>query len=504
MSCKNKRAPYLWFGALFMFLCLVMYLSPKVSDDLEFSALNLGAKELVDYVLHYGNGRVMGNLGAITMNQHCLLGVLVKSFMIASVVIMIPVFLGRTRTEDFLVSALLLLGIDSGLFSEVYSWTCGFANYIPPIWMSLLLMCVLKYYPKHTSFIMQTSLCVMVAVFGFASQFYVEHSSGVNVLLAMSMLLWSIKNPERKHIRVACVLWVCAAVIGLAMMLYVPKIFYLEGSRAEGYQTLYLNGVFEMLYSCVRNANRLANYFLGITGAIVCVCGYFAVRFGEKVRNSKLNSALYAFNFASFAHIVLISMMAVDSWYGRHAIAQHFISTVFVLIPFFVWGIAAFTMEKSSLRTKLLYLWFFAVVSIVPLLVVDPTPNRLIYQSYLFVAMAALLCISQWLQTMDVKLKKQIVSACYGLLLTLFLLIGIVFVHAHSLEELREEHIYSQMEAGAEKIEIFSIPYGYVLWDGVWCFEEAYYYNEPGDIDFDLRQLDPWGIIYLEGGVPLE
>ena len=54
------------------------------------------------------------------------------------------------------------------------------------------------------------------------------------------------------------------------------------------------------------------------------------------------------------------------------------------------------------------------------------------------------------------------------------------------------------MEAGAQTIEIYRIPYDYIFWDNPWGFSYQYYYEEPGDITFVPVEYSTWRDSYAE------
>lgn len=483
----------------FAFLFFVMLCAPPASDDLEFSALHFeSVSDFMSYVLYYGNGRVLGNMGALSINMYPVAGAAFKAFVITCIVFLLPAVLQMKRTYAYWLSFLLVIGIDSSLFSEVFSWTCGFANYVPPIAISLSILYLLEKYPGLRRPVFRLFSCIYIILFGFLSQFYVEHSSGVNVLLAAFAVLCSFMMERWKPIRLPALLWLAATGIGIAGMFLVPKIFFVAGNRAEGYQQFHLNGLMAMLYSCVRNGIRLCNFYLGTPALAVGLGGFMTIHIGREGRSEKLTSALYTVNFALFVYLLFMTLMTVDHWNGRHAILHHALSAAVVVLIFAVWVIAVLGVEDGCLRGKIMLVLGFAVISLLPLLVVSPTPNRLIFQSYIFVAMGVLLCATEILEKCSEVAQKRVLSGCVSASIVLAVMIGIIFAHSWKMNEIREQHILSRMEAGDRVIDIFAIPYDYVFWDGGWEYPYHYYYEEPGDIEFHILNLDPWGVKYLE------
>ena len=134
----------LWHRILkyFLFFCLfysVAMLSPLVVDDYLFGSLNLSSfQENVDYVLHYGNGRLLGNLTVLYLVQHPVIRSAVK----ALTFLLIGLFMTRivdsiSGGENENIVFLLLIAMAPQLFAQTFSWTSGFCNYAPPIVCSL-------------------------------------------------------------------------------------------------------------------------------------------------------------------------------------------------------------------------------------------------------------------------------------------------------------------------------------------------------------------------------
>ena len=75
-------------------------------------------------------------------------------------------------------------------------------------------------------------------------------------------------------------------------------------------------------------------------------------------------------------------------------------------------------------------------------------------------------------------------------------------VHFHTVgqvDAMRYSHIQTQMEKHETTIYIPEIPSKYV-WDrfSEWGFEELYFYEQKGDIDFVLVDYDSWTTQYMK------
>ena len=69
---QNKRKhyiPVIFFSSCLLF-SILMYLSPLISDDIEFVSMSFpNLSDVIHYSLYYGNGRLLGNISAISLSN---------------------------------------------------------------------------------------------------------------------------------------------------------------------------------------------------------------------------------------------------------------------------------------------------------------------------------------------------------------------------------------------------------------------------------------------------
>ena len=148
----RRLIKYLLVFALFYTIAM---LSPLVVDDYLFGGLNLASfSGRVDYVLHYGNGRVLGNLAVLYLVKHPIIRSAVK----ALTFLLIGFFMTRivdsvSGGENENIVFLLLIAMASQLFAQTFSWTSGFCNYAPPILCGLYLAYIFLFSDRKTGWI---------------------------------------------------------------------------------------------------------------------------------------------------------------------------------------------------------------------------------------------------------------------------------------------------------------------------------------------------------------
>ena len=480
---KNLRTGIFAFS--FLFFAFVSWCTPLSSDDLVFATVNGdSAADYLKFILEYGNGRFLGNLSAVILNVYPAVAVLIKAFVLASCCILLPDILGSDSLWEHLWVLFLFICMDPTLFGETFVWNSGFGNYIPPIWMTMIIVCLLKRYAQRSSR-EKNLVCAAIGLLGFCSQLYVEHTSGINLLLASCAVVGcvALRREERKP----CVLWLISTVVGLGVMLLLPKIFYVPGNHADSYRQMNVGGLVAMAVSAAKNGIKLVGAYFGPCTLTVCAGAGAAAWLSREHRSQKMQNILVSLCGSSAVYLAVNLLAASSRYMGKSAMIQHIFDTVFFMIPLAVWLIAVWQMERGQMRNQQLFCLAFAAVSIAPLLIVSTVPNRVILQSYLFIIAAAVLCIRPILRAIPAKM---LTRAAISLVLVSSFVVGNIFFSIRNMTQLRENYIRSEISAGSTEVEIFYIPYDYGSWDHIWI--ATYYGAERNNVEFINIGFDYW------------
>ena len=129
-----------------LFAIIALYsismLSPLVVDDYYFKSLRLNSfSECVQYILHYGNGRLLGNLLVLYALKNPIILSVMKTLMFLSIgFFMSKIINNIVAGKNESIVFLLLITMPPKIFAQVYSWTSGFCNYVPPVLCNLYLI----------------------------------------------------------------------------------------------------------------------------------------------------------------------------------------------------------------------------------------------------------------------------------------------------------------------------------------------------------------------------
>ena len=484
----QRHFPPWLFIVSFLFFAFVMWCAPYSSDDLEFAALEYNTLgEYLTYVLQYGNGRVLGNISAIVLSHSKVLCILVKAFLLASSVVLISTIMDFNSIGEYMAVFLLFVMIDPSVFGEVYVWTSGFSNYFPPIWMTLVIIVLLKKYHGYKSSALRLLVCILIFLMGIASQLFIEHSSGINFLLALAFTCFSLR--QKKRCAAPCVIWLVATAVGMAVMLLRPKFFYISGNHTETYRSVNMNTVTEMVYTCAKNAVQLCGHYFGVCLLPVCFGSVATVFLTRDRRTEKKNHVLYAMGTISILYLLVSMFLTAANYLGKSALIQHAIDCIFTVLPLATWFFASFRLDKR-LREPVLFCLGFALIAIAPLLVVTPIPTRVIYQSYVFVLLAAVQCFAALFLQFDQKIRGHVQAVTRVVCLLLVLVIGSAFLSIHFMADIRDRYIRQELAAGSKEIAIFQLPYEYTTWDHLWS--QKYAYGAGDDVTFNVVDFDGW------------
>ena len=490
-SHRRKHIP-LFFG-IFLFFFLISLCAPYSYDDYEFASLsNLPMGEILRFSLTYGNGRLLGNWGVITLLKSPVYAALAKALVFSLMVFMLPAVLGIHKPFALAASFLLVAGIDSDLFAQTVTWTSGFQNYVPPAFLMLAVIYLIQKYPSVPRCTGKKLLtCASVFLLALAGQLYVEPSSVINLAVAIVLLVKVWHDPRHQGLAPA-MLFLMAAGIGLLLMLWIPGAFHIEGNHTDGYRTVYLDSFRSFLFCCARNFLKVTNHFFGLLGLPICGGAAMTVWMSRHGRTERTNQILYAVCFLSGGAMVLFTLLGFDGWYGEPSIMYHSFAMILVLAALLVWGITLFQLEDALLRDRVLLLLAGAVVSVLPLLVVSPIHIRTVYHAQVFTAAAFLLCLSHFSQSWSAPVTKWTTAAVRGSSLLLAIALLFAFFSIGTMARLRDAYVRQQIEAGAEEIDFFRIPSSYVHEQTDPLMGLYYYRSQQNDIQFHIQPYDIW------------
>jgi hypothetical protein len=311
------------------------------------------------------------------------------------------------------------------------------------------------------------------------------------VLLAVTFL-WENRKKAGALGAAPSGIWLSAVVIGLVLMLVIPVLFFEEGNRSSGYRSVNAGSITNMIRSALSTALLFGSYYSAFANITVSIASACVIYCCKESRSDLQNRCLSSFHIVSTLYLLVNGIFCDNAWYGAFSTPRKLITMFFIAIQFGVWIFACFALRDQAVRNKIFALLGYAAVSLTPLLIVSPTPLRVMYLPYFLIAAAVLLSMSELAHHLTQAQKVNLSFVGITAVATVMVVFCMMFLNIWWMAKTRDTYIAQKMQEGATEIEVFEIPYEYVFWDGIWCFKKKYHYETQGDIVFTEVDFTTW------------
>lgn len=484
----------LLFCVMFVGLAIVFHFIPLVSDDREFLSLNFrNIEEAINYALHYGNGRFLGNLGGIVLAPHSIFAAIYKAFTISLLGILIPLFLQAKNKLTYLLSYFLILTVPARIYAQVYSWNCGNVNYVTPIVLLILGLMLIRGEVKSTFDLILKS--VLIIILGISQQLFVEHNAVVNICVAVAMVLYTFYRGIHKK-RLLSLFWTISNLIGAYLLFFIPKL--IGGQMIKDmseYRKVSVHSVGEMLETVVENGVSICTYFASFAFLSVIMMAISYYKLKETRTQNKLQRVLAKplkmFNIVFSVCAVFFAVIgsSIDLFSkSRKLLWMICIIATLEIVVFFLTMIF-FSKERSSEIVGLVGA-ATTVLSVAPLLIVSPVGWRNIFCAFCVIAFVVIFELEKLVQEKNGEWTKALMKVLFVCIPVILLYLGIVSADINDYSNQMKEYIEDEMKNGKREIQVFMIPSDYISKNLMMEFE--YYYEKPGDIQFESVEYDVW------------
>lgn len=500
----NKYLPLMTFLAALVFFAYIGWTSPLTADDLYFKGNKLqSVAQNVEYALHYGNGRILGNFFGSWLVNYRLLRALIKGISFSLLIALFPYAAGCRSKAVYPLSFVIFVCCEATLFSQVIYWTSGFQNYVPPVVLTVLIISLIRFTASKKSGALSAAAAVSIFILGFVSQLYVEHSSFINVLLAAGLTVSAFRNKggKGKKYRLNGVVWLVSVVLGAAVMLLVPKVFKPDSDLVENYRSLAFGSFSELVRSAIKNSYTMLRWlaFSDVLFIILAFAAFALLAFCVRKQPGKALLPLGAADLAATFGFIFFKTISRHS----ESKAGEYAFSAFMLVSYLLLIVTVFVClkklkDKKTLGKVILSL-VFSLLSLAPLLVVSPIGARCFFMAFAFAAAALLTVLDRLAEISPAKVRSALPVASLCVAAAALAVYGAMAVSIGSYVFRRENYVEKQLSAGADKIAIFTINSEYV-WDSTWGYELCYYHEKPGDVRFEVMDsFDDWRAAINEG-----
>lgn len=437
-----------------LFICALCLLFPIAGDDwyYELYAPTTASGYIAKIISIYKNmsGRLLAHVLSVLMGTHRIIRSLFRAIVIWCISIAAYHFFRLRSIWSYFIVLTAFTILPASLFSQSYSWSVGFCNYVPQMLLMLLyfLLCsdLIHNAPSnHTC-------CRSIAAFFccLAAQLFAEHTTIGLLFISAALSLWGWKFNHRIHS--VSFSGFLGAGTG-AFIMFVSYIFHQSDSDYYRFSFADLSkNIFEN-YTVIVNNTFACNYVLMFALTAACIYFLYRYNFGHKSA-----SALSALGAICFCYYIFIRLVLKDNLNIDHSIPiklfDMFVSFCWILFV----TITLLRFTPDSLRPELLLLWCSAIICTAPLFIVRPIGPRCLYAAYFLLVLLTLQMLFHIASVHSAQfqfLRPCLLGVC-GLAFSIYLF---VFTRIYQGEQLQYRLIDAALAAGETEISLPVIPY---------------------------------------------
>lgn len=503
-NTKQRFWKYTVIISLFIITFIILYGSPVNGDDwffIRYGGVTL--ENIADKTSRYWhslNGRVLGNLGSIVFSRYKLVRELVKAIIVFGTILFI-FKCNLTEKENkkniwIIITFILVFSMPKEIYRETYSWMSGFFNYVPPILIILIYIYMVRNIFAKQKIKDQWYKVVVSFTLGLLSQLYIENITIFTLIMSFFLIIWYwVEQNKISHIMLAHFL---GSMIGGFIMFSSPT--YRQMAQNEYGQRSISLGISDLLRTARANYEIFSLYsirkeiLLLVLISFACIIIlYLNKRNGIKYSMTQQLSGvilivtpIYAYITSKFANNIYIS----------GSILKICLDGIGWMIYLLTISYVIYTCVKNiSYRNRSIFFLWCALISVAPMLFVQPLGPRCFYISHIFiicVVINLLAYIDDELHIFNDNLICQ--SVC-----VIFIFVASFYVYIFGkigyIDRISLDHINNEMKKGKSEIILPLFPYDQYIHEPYAVDKmggHLYYYKTPEDIQFKYVSYDEW------------
>ena len=389
-ASEDKKKCFAWLFFFFVLQLILQYYYPMTSDDLYFRyGVEISNKnDLFNYVLHFGNGRYLGNSSVLILVRCHWLRALSKAVIMAAICGELIYLLGLKNELQIALAGILMLLPSVKMYAQVYVWTAGFQNYIVPIFLYLTAILCWKKCKEVKENGRRILLGAMIFLASASAQLFSENCTlffgFVSICVAVAEV-W-----KDKRIRKSTIVLVIGSVLGAGIMIVGPMFIKGDMGGQNNYRKIpgTLGEVFQIIY---QNGALAGRYLLGCTGfwVITAILDCVSLEHLSNGENKTLMQLCTAVG-CILASLSIFHLIALDE-VVRPDLTKVYFFLFLVEMGYMIehsWNYFKIGKGDAAILTGA------GIFTVLPLLVVTPVSARVFYLTWFIWLMAVLKSIS--------------------------------------------------------------------------------------------------------------
>lgn len=449
-------------------LAVLFRLFPLTGDDWYREGLGRGLHSLGELVRELifrwktTNPRLLGNALAYLSGSRPVLRWLLRTALTLLLFCFASKAAGVQSGAGFVLLTVGIFALPREMFRQIYPWSAGFFNYLPPVLLTLGAFSLLE---KTLDDRRESPLrCAALLLLAFTGQLFMENNTVYAVLAGGFLTVWVWA--ARKKPSPAAMCYFLGTLLGAALLFASPS--YRRVTEANAAYHL-ADGLAGLLLTARENLPELSRWLLA--GCPAVYLGFPLLAFLSRCKQKA--------TVLDAPPAVLLCLSAIWMIFGLPGRA------VAVLSWFGGAFWAAFRWLDGRKRQRAIFYLGSALAAAAPLAFVSPIGPRCFFVSYVFLLLAATQFLSPaglWQRFCAGALAAGVFIACLC-----------IYLPIYRTAQIREAAIARAMDLRQTQIVLPSFPYTEYLWDAdTQKLCRAYYYEIPGDIEFLFVPQEDW------------
>lgn len=390
---KSINKEFIYNIAMFCMLTIIGYMFPYTHDDWAWGS-SIGIERLNCFFYNY-NGRWAGNLLVLLLTRFRILRAIVVSSTMTLIVHMIQKNVSCKNKYSKYIGIVLMLLMPVNIIAQSIAWTAGFANYVIPILIVLVVMYLNKNIFREQDSQISNKWMVPLLFAGFVCSLFVEHMTIYNICFSVFIVgYYLIKN---KKMIWSNVLYALGSIAG-AIVMFSNGAYHQIVNAEDTYRTIEKSNIFikmmktyfDTFYELFIQNNIVLNIFI----CIICfIAIYKYIKNKEKTINKKIKVILYGLtsifiifiSYNVFIKVVGNNELFVIQKYNNYLQGiMILLYCISVLITMFI------CIDNKKRRYRLIFELISTVIISAPLLIVTPIGPRCFLPTYVFLTLFAI------------------------------------------------------------------------------------------------------------------
>ncbi len=482
MRLEKDNKIIFWTLVIFSFWVFLYVNLPMTHDDWVWFSIG---ENVLKGVEPHPNGRYMGTLLTIILTKSYIARVIIMPIILTSISLLFVKAISNNNKLMILIMATIFIIITpKNIFSQTYSWTAGFCNYVPPIIGILLYVYFIKssFENKREDIIRNNLYILPLFILFYLNQLYIEHVTVYFVIISILMLIYNLIKFKKVYKFDVVVL--LASILGMITM-FSNSVYHSIATGEDTYRSIE-TGILPMIKRAIYQYSSIINpqFFMNLLIISSFIAILIFVVFYKKSKHIKQNKI---YSMILFVILVYPIYGLFNTLYTHVTIINTDITllleSIFTILYWICLVLSIILLiDDKSKRFKMLFYILSIIILVAPLTVVTPIGGRNFLAPYIFLVLL-LLEIIQYLYN-KYYIDLNIYIAIY-MLVTFMILVGFMFFKIGESERIRKDEIESQVSKNNEIIYVPKIAYDWYLvganptFEGYPIDQFKLYYNIP-------------------------